>query len=113
MYKNMKDKFCSPPNNSSTISQTSSSSGATTNTTTATVQVKCPLYVTRISGKSASQALSRARLQGYNVFGETLASHIGCTMHDVPVDRRLYYVTSPPIRHDPETPRILLKSLAL
>lgn len=69
--------------------------------------------MTRVSSKAASQALSRARLQGCNVFGEALASSIGCTMRDVRPEQALYYVTSPPIRRDPETPRSLLKSLAL
>lgn len=76
-------------------------------------QTKCPIYVTRVTSKSAAQAISRARLQGVNVFGETLASSIGCALADVKPDKAVYYVTSPPIRRDAETPRALLKSLAL
>lgn len=76
-------------------------------------QTKCPIYVTRVTSKSAAQAISRARLQGVNVFGETLASSIGCALADVKPENALYYVTSPPIRRDSETPRSLLKSLAL
>lgn len=75
--------------------------------------MKSPVYITRVSSKLAAEAISRARLRGVNVFGETLASSIGCDMSNVKPTTAAYYVTSPPIRRDPETSRFLMKSLAL
>lgn len=75
--------------------------------------MKTPIYITKITSKLAAEALSRARLQGITAFGETLTSSIGCSMHNVKSPAAIYHVTSPPIRRDPETPRLLIKSLAL
>ncbi|XP_065368513.1 dihydropyrimidinase-like isoform X2 [Calliphora vicina] len=75
-------------------------------------QMKAPLYVTRITSKSSAEVLGRARRSGYCVFGETLAGSLGRCMHGVPKQDRIYYITSPPIRESPETPRSLMKSLA-
>ncbi|XP_037817309.1 dihydropyrimidinase-like [Lucilia sericata] len=75
-------------------------------------QMKAPLYVTRITSKSSAEVLGRARRSGYCVFGETLASSLGRCMNGVPKQDRIYYITSPPIRESPETPRSLMKSLA-
>lgn len=58
----------------------------------------------------AAEMISRAKRRGYCVYGETLASSLGCTKFP---KQSLYYITSPPIRADPETSRSLLKCLAL
>lgn len=75
-------------------------------------QVKVPVYITRLTSKLAAETLARARLRGISAFGETLASSIGRTLRDVKPAQAIYYVTSPPIRADPEAPNFLLKSLA-
>ncbi|XP_058130442.1 dihydropyrimidinase isoform X2 [Anopheles ziemanni] len=76
-------------------------------------QTKTPLYVTRVTSKLAAEQLSQAKRRGVVVYGETLASSLGCTMTNVRPQSLVYYTTSPPIRKDPETPRHLLKFLAL
>lgn len=75
-------------------------------------QVKVPVYITRLTSKLAAETLARARLRGISAFGETLASSIGRTLRDVKPAQAIYYITSPPIRADPEAPNFLLKSLA-
>lgn len=77
-----------------------------------TKQVKVPVYITRLTSKLAAETLARARLRGISAFGETLASSIGVRLRDVKPAQAIYYVTSPPIRADPEAPNFLLKSLA-
>lgn len=77
------------------------------------IKVEAPLYVTRITSRQAGEAVARARRRGTNVFGETLASSVGCTLNGVKSTQKLYFVKSPPIRNDPETPRYLLKLLAM
>lgn len=74
--------------------------------------MKAPLYVTRITSKSSAEVIGRARRSGYCVFGETLASSLGRCMHGIPNQERIHFITSPPIRESPETPRSLMKSLA-
>ncbi|XP_050081784.1 dihydropyrimidinase isoform X2 [Anopheles aquasalis] len=76
-------------------------------------QTKAPLYVTRVTSKLAAEQLSQAKRRGLVVYGETLASSLGCTLTNVKPNTLVYYTTSPPIRKDPETPRHLLKFLAL
>ncbi|XP_058062502.1 dihydropyrimidinase isoform X2 [Anopheles bellator] len=76
-------------------------------------QTKAPLYVTRVTSKLAAEQLSQAKRRGLAVCGETLASSLGCTLTNVKPNALVYYTTSPPIRKDPETPRHLLKFLAL
>ncbi|XP_058822786.1 dihydropyrimidinase isoform X2 [Topomyia yanbarensis] len=76
-------------------------------------QTKTPLYVTRVTSKLAAEQVSQARRRGLLVYGETLASSLGCTLTNVKQNVLPYYVTSPPIRQDPETPRHLMKFLAL
>ncbi|XP_035774760.1 dihydropyrimidinase-like isoform X2 [Anopheles albimanus] len=76
-------------------------------------QTKAPLYVTRVTSKLAAEQLSQAKRRGLVVYGETLASSLGCTLTNVKPNALVYYTTSPPIRKDPETPRHLLKFLAL
>ncbi|XP_058455298.1 dihydropyrimidinase isoform X2 [Malaya genurostris] len=76
-------------------------------------QTKTPLYVTRVTSKLAAEQVSQARRRGLLVYGETLASSLGCTLTNVKPNALVYYVTSPPIRQDPETPRQLMKFLAL
>lgn len=75
-------------------------------------QVKVPIYITRLTSKLAAETLARARLRGINVFGEALAGAIGCSLHGLKPSQAIYYVTSPPIRADPEAPNFLLKTLA-
>ncbi|XP_061402678.1 dihydropyrimidinase-like [Musca vetustissima] len=75
-------------------------------------QMKAPLYVTSITSKTSAEIVGRARRSGYCVFGETLASSIGRSMHGIPKHERIYYATCPPIRESPETPSQLMKSLA-
>lgn len=76
-------------------------------------QVKTPLYVTKITSNLAAETLSRARRRGILVYGEALASSLGCSLHNVKLPNQLYYITCPPIRTDPETPRQLMKHLVL
>lgn len=76
-------------------------------------QTKTPLYVTRVTSKLAAEQVSQAKRRGLLVYGETLASSLGCTLTSVKPNTLLYYTTSPPIRQDPETPRHLMKFLAL
>ncbi|XP_035904297.1 dihydropyrimidinase isoform X2 [Anopheles stephensi] len=76
-------------------------------------QTKAPLYVTRVTSKLAAEQLSQAKRRGQVVYGETLASSLGCTLTNVKPNALVYYTTSPPIRKDPETPRHLVKFLAL
>ncbi|XP_053671588.1 dihydropyrimidinase isoform X2 [Anopheles nili] len=76
-------------------------------------QTKAPLYVTRVTSKLAAEQLSQAKRRGLVVYGETLASSLGCTLTNVKPNALVYYTTSPPIRKDPETPRHLVKFLAL
>ncbi|XP_039448322.1 dihydropyrimidinase isoform X4 [Culex pipiens pallens] len=77
-------------------------------------QTKTPLYVTRVTSKLAAEQVSAARRRGLLVYGETLASSLGCTLANVKPSAQLaYYVKAPPIRTDPETPRHLMKFLAL
>ncbi|KAL7727600.1 hypothetical protein ACLKA6_014947 [Drosophila palustris] len=75
-------------------------------------QMKTPLYVVSITSKSSAEILGRARRSGFCVFGETLARSIGLSLSGVRKSERIYYITSPPIRMSPETPRQLMKSLA-
>ncbi|XP_049282144.1 dihydropyrimidinase isoform X2 [Anopheles funestus] len=76
-------------------------------------QTKAPLYVTRVTSKLAAEQLSQAKRRGQVVYGETLASSLGCTLTNVKPNALVYFTTSPPIRKDPETPRHLVKFLAL
>ena len=69
------------------------------------------MYVTRVSSKLAAEQLARAKRRGVCVFGEALASSLGCVVpSSLPL---IYRITSPPLRSDPEASRILLKYLAL
>uniref|UniRef100_A0A182MQI7 dihydropyrimidinase n=1 Tax=Anopheles culicifacies TaxID=139723 RepID=A0A182MQI7_9DIPT len=79
----------------------------------AAAHTKAPLYVTRVTSKLAAEQLSLAKRRGLVVYGETLASSLGCTLTNVKPNALVYYTTSPPIRKDPETPRHLVKFLAL
>lgn len=65
-----------------------------------------------MTSKLAAETLARARLRGNNVFGEVLAGAIGCSLRDVKPTQAIYYITSPPIRSDPEASHFLLKTLA-
>lgn len=65
-----------------------------------------------MTSKLAAETVARARLRGINVFGEALAGAIGCTLHGLKPAQAIYYVTSPPIRSDPESSHFLLKTLA-
>lgn len=65
-----------------------------------------------MTSKLAAETLARARLRGINVFGEVLAGAIGCNLHGLKPSQAIYYVTSPPIRADPEASHLLLKTLA-
>lgn len=75
--------------------------------------MNAPLYITKITSKLSAEVVMRARRRGITVYGETLASSIGCSLRGVKDVKKLYYITSPPIRNDPETPRALLKHLAM
>uniref|UniRef100_A0A182PFG0 dihydropyrimidinase n=1 Tax=Anopheles epiroticus TaxID=199890 RepID=A0A182PFG0_9DIPT len=66
-----------------------------------------------LAHKLAAEQLSQAKRRGLVVYGETLASSLGCTLTNVKPNQLVYYTTSPPIRQDPETPRHLVKFLAL
>lgn len=75
--------------------------------------MKAPVFISHLTSHKAAEALSSARLKGITAFGDVLTGAIGCSLRDVKAAASLYYVTSPPIRRDPETPRLLLKALAL
>ncbi|XP_046407330.1 dihydropyrimidinase isoform X2 [Ischnura elegans] len=78
-------------------------------------QVNCPLYVVRVMGRPAGDAIGAKQSKGVVVFGEALASSLG-------TDGRMYWnscwshaaahVTSPPLRPDPTTPVHLMKLLS-
>lgn len=74
--------------------------------------MKVPVYITRLTSKLAAETLARSRLRGISAYGEALTGSIGCTLRDVKPAQAIFYVTSPPIRSDPETPNFLMKSLA-
>lgn len=65
-----------------------------------------------MTSKLAAETLARARLRGISAYGEALAGAVGTTLRDVKPTQAIYYVTSPPIRADPEAPHFLLKTLA-
>lgn len=65
-----------------------------------------------MTSKLAAETLARARLRGISAYGEALTGAIGCNLRDVKPTQAIYYVTSPPIRSDPEAPHFLLKTLA-
>ncbi|XP_012280481.1 dihydropyrimidinase isoform X1 [Orussus abietinus] len=78
-------------------------------------QVECPLYVVHVMSRSAAEMLEAARKRGGCVWGETLAAALGtdgsnyrhaCWRHAAG------HVVSPPLRPDPETPRVLMHKLA-
>lgn len=71
------------------------------------------MYVTRITNRLSSDAVQRARRQGIITFGETLISSLGTSLRNIKDNEQIYYVTSPPIRRDPETGTHLMKCLAL
>lgn len=75
--------------------------------------MKAPIFISHVTSHKAADIISSARLKGIVVFGDVLTGAIGCSLRDVKPSASLYYVTSPPIRRDPETPRKLLKALAL
>ncbi|XP_032681233.1 dihydropyrimidinase isoform X3 [Odontomachus brunneus] len=78
-------------------------------------QVNCPLYIVHVMSRSAAEEVVAARKRGVCVFGETLAAAIGtdgthyshkCWRHAAG------YIISPPLRPDPDTPRVLVNMLA-
>ncbi|XP_011172142.1 dihydropyrimidinase isoform X3 [Solenopsis invicta] len=78
-------------------------------------QVNCPLYIVHVMSRSAAEQVENARKRGVCVFGETLAAAIGtdgtnylhkCWRHAAG------HILSPPLRPDPDTPRVLVNSLA-
>lgn len=60
----------------------------------------------------AAETLARARLRGIMAYGEVLAAAIGCNLYGMKPAQAIYYVTSPPIRSDPEASHFLMKTLA-
>lgn len=75
--------------------------------------MKAPIFISHLTSHKAADVVSQARLKGVTVFGDVLTGAIGCSLRDVKPSASLYYITSPPIRRDPETPKKLLKALAL
>lgn len=78
----------------------------------AVIQVKVPLYVNKITSRLAAETLARARLRGIIAYGEAHTAAIGRSLQDVKATQAIYYITSPPLRTDPETPNFLMKTLA-
>lgn len=74
------------------------------------VQVKCPLYVTRVSSMSAADAIKNRKPKGQKVYGETLASALGIS--GKANKKSPLFVTSPPIRFNQETKSHLFTLLA-
>lgn len=71
------------------------------------------MYVTRISSRSAADAVTKAKARCGHIYGEAIAANVGISLHGLSPAAQMYYATSPPIRQDPETPRSLTRSLAL
>lgn len=75
-------------------------------------QAKVPLYVTKITSRLSAETLARARLRGIIAYGEAHTAAVGRSLQDVKATQAIYYITSPPLRSDPETPNFLMKTLA-
>ena len=77
--------------------------------------MKCPLYVVRLSSKSAAQVVADKRSAGAVVFGEPTAAALvtsGAQYWNGPWSHGAAHVTSPPLRPDTDTPHILMDMLA-
>ena len=74
------------------------------------VQVKCPLYVTRVSSISAADAIKNRKPKGQKVYGETLSAALGVS--GKANKKSPLFVTSPPIRFNQETKSHLFTLLA-
>jgi len=74
-------------------------------------QAEAPVYITKVTSKLSAEQIASAKRRGTKVFGEILASSIGCKAPSAP---SVYTLTSPPLRlKDPENAKLLLKHLAL
>lgn len=66
------------------------------------MQVKCPLYVTRVTCVSAAEIIKARRIAGQALFGETLASALGLSPK-ANTKKSTLLITNPPIRPSAET----------
>ncbi|XP_045035359.1 dihydropyrimidinase isoform X2 [Daphnia magna] len=77
-------------------------------------QVNCPLYIVKMTGAGSARLLADKRGQGLIVYGEVTAAALAtaaqCDMGSW--SHGAAYLTSPPLRPDPETPQILMDLLS-
>uniref|UniRef100_A0A183TGQ2 dihydropyrimidinase n=3 Tax=Schistocephalus solidus TaxID=70667 RepID=A0A183TGQ2_SCHSO len=88
---------------------------ATSRAITLADTANCPLYVVHVMSALAANKIAEARQDGILVIGEAVAAGLG-TDGSHYLDKcwrsAAGYVMSPPLRMNPETPRLLMKALA-
>lgn len=74
-------------------------------------QANSPVYITKVSSKSAADHIVSAKRRGVKVFGEVLIGSIAAKCPALP---SVLTLTSPPLRlRDPENGKLLMKLLAM